>query len=625
MPYHRRVHRAFLSVILVFSSACPALADALATQARLKADVEFLADDRMEGRDVGTAGGAEAASYIRDRFRQLGLASGPADGSYFQVFEVQTGTEVQESTKLELATPDGSVLPLERGRDYQALIVGGKGAFEGPIVFAGYAITSDDPAYDDFAGVDVEGKVVLIIRREPRQDDPNSPFNGTELTRHAELKKKIANAWKKKAAAVLIVNDPRTVQKDGKDELMPPGFIPGSETVSSPVCHITLDVANRILKGSKLESVEAAERKIDTFLAPVSAPIDGWRARGDVAIAKIQVETPNVIGVIEGEGPHADETIVIGAHYDHIGMGGPNSRSPGVVAIHNGADDNASGTAALLELAKRFVEHAGKPSRRLVFIAFSGEERGLLGSQHYVKKDPLIPLEKTVMMINFDMVGRLRDKKLIVYGTKTADGIEELVQELDEKDDAIEVRAVPLGIPASDHSSFYQAKIPALHFFTGTHAEYHMPTDDPPTLNYEGMQVVVDYAAAVIDKLLARQDSLAYQEVKEDDPHAGLQIPSGENVPYLGTSPDYGDETEGVLLNGVREGSPGEKGGLMAGDIIVELGGTQIQNVRQYTTVLYSHKPEDKVKIVVLRGEDGKKERVELEVTLGRRGNTTRQ
>lgn len=621
----RRLVPIALSLILGLSVENAAFGDALAEQARLKADVEYLADDRLEGRDVGTPGGAQAAAYIRDRFRQLGLASGTTDGSYFQVFEVQTETKIGDSTMFELVAPDGSVQRLQRGVDYQPLTAGGKGAFEGPIVFAGYSITSDEPAYDDFAAIELEGKIALIIRREPQLGDAESPFNGTELSRHAELKNKIANAWKKKAAAILIVNDPWTIQKDGKDELMAPNFMPGSETVAAPVLHISMDVANRILKGSKLESVEVVAKKIDDSLAPQSSPIDGWSAKGDVEIVKVEVQTPNVVGVIEGEGPHADETIVIGAHYDHIGMGGPNSRSPNVVAIHNGADDNASGTAALLELAKRFAEQPAKPSRRLVFIAFSGEERGLLGSQHYVKKDPLVPLDKTVMMINFDMVGRLRDGKLIVYGTKTAEGIEELVQQLDEKDASVEVRGVPLGIPASDHSSFYQAKIPALHFFTGTHAEYHMPTDDPPTINYEGMQVVTDYAAALIEELLARKDSLAYSEVKEDDPHAGLQIPSGENVPYLGTSPDYGDETEGVLLNGVREGSPGEKGGLKAGDIIVELGGTQIQNVRQYTTVLYSHKPDDKVKIVVLRGEEDKKERVELDVTLGRRGNPARQ
>lgn len=595
------------------------LADALAVQERLRADVEFLADDRLEGRDVGTPGSAEAASYIRDRFRELGLASGTADGTYFQVFPVRIGTEVREASRLEIAGPDGTVSPLERGKDFQPLVVGGDGAFHGPIVFAGYGITSDDPKYDDFEGLDVEGKIVVVLRREPQQGDPKSPFNGTEITRHAELKTKLANAWTRKAAAVLLVNDEYSVAKEGKDQLVNPSYFPDTGAVGVPVCHITREVADRLLAGSPAGSLHDAEERIDATLEPQSALLEGWSARGDVEFGKVQVETPNVVGILEGEGPFAQETIVVGAHYDHIGLGGVNSRRPGVVAVHNGADDNASGVATLLELAKRFAQRPEKPSRRLVFIAFSGEERGLLGSKHYVRKDPLVPLEDTVIMVNFDMVGRLRDQRLIVYGTKTADGVEEIVQELDELDDQLAVRAVPLGVPASDHISFYQAKIPALHFFTGTHPDYHMPTDVADKLNYEGIQQVSDFAERLIDKFLDRPERLAYREVKESDPHAGLQIPSGENTPYLGTSPDYGDEVEGVLLNGVREGSPADLGGLKAGDVIVEFAGQEIKNVRQYTTILYSHKPDDKVQVVVLRGEGDAKERVELEVVLGRR------
>jgi acetylornithine deacetylase/succinyl-diaminopimelate desuccinylase-like protein len=603
----------------VLASAPTVWADALAVQARLRADVEFLADDRLEGRDVGTPGSAEAASYIRDRFRELGLASGTPDGTYFQVFSVRIGTEVREASRLELTAPDGSVVSLERGKDFQPLVVGGDGAFHGPIVFAGYGITSDEPKYDDFEGLDVEGKIVVLLRREPQQGDPKSPFNGTEITRHAELKTKIANAWTRKAAAVLLVNDEYSVVKEGKDQLVSPSYFPDSGAVGVPVCHVTRDVADRLLADSPAGSLHDAEERIDATLEPQSTPLEGWSARGVVEFGKIEVETPNVVGILEGQGPCAQETIVVGAHYDHIGLGGVNSRRPGVVAVHNGADDNASGVATLLELAKRFSQRPEKPSRRLVFIAFSGEERGLLGSKHYVRKDPLVPLEDTILMINFDMVGRLRDQRLIVYGVRTADGVEELVKELDDLDEQLAVRSVPLGVPASDHISFYQAKIPALHFFTGTHPDYHMPTDVADKLNYEGIQQVSDFAERLLDKFLDRPERLAYREVKESDPHAGLQIPSGGDAPYLGTSPDYGDEVEGVLLNGVREGSPADLGGLKAGDVIVEFAGQEIKNVRQYTTILYSHKPDDKVRVVVLRGEGDAKERVELEVVLGRR------
>jgi len=604
---------------IVFAS--PSFAEELSIPDRIKADVAFLAADKLEGRDVGTPGGAEAATYIRERFRALGLKSGVADGSYFQPFKIKIGSQIAESTFLEFVAPDGTVTKLTRGTDYQPLFCGGDGKFDAPVIFAGYGISSEDPAYDEFKNVDVEGKVVLLIRREPQQDDPNSPFNGTELSRHAELDTKIKHCWQHKAAAVLLVSDHRTTSKDEGDPLLKADYGPGTASVGVPVCHLTRAWGDKLLAATPIGSLAAAEKKIDESLEPQSAAIEGWKVRGSFEFIRTQVETPNVIGVLEGEGPLADETILIGAHYDHIGMGGPNSRNPNLNAIHNGADDNASGTAAMLELARRFAERGEKPKRRLVFIAFSGEERGLLGSAHYVKRDPVIPLDKTVMMVNFDMVGRLRQERLIVYGTKTADGLEEIITKLDEKYDALRISQVPLGVPASDHITFYRHDIPSLHLFTGTHPEYHMPTDDIETLNYPGMETVVNFAENLIDDFIAMPERPKFTKVEEKDPHAGMQLPTGGEVPYLGTSPDYGDEVEGVLLNGVREGSPADKGGMKSGDIIIELDGQAIKNVRQYTTVLYAHKPGDKVKIVVLRGD----EKTTLDVTLGKRGESEKQ
>lgn len=595
--------------------------DELSIPDRIKADVAFLAADKLEGRDVGTPGGAEAANYIRERFRALGLKSGVTDGSYFQPFKIKIGSQVTEATYLEFVAPDGTVTKLTRGTDYQPLFFGGEGAFDAPVVFAGYGISSEDPAFDEFKNVDVEGKVVLLIRREPQQDDPNSPFNGTELSRHAELDTKIKHCWQHKAAAVLLVSDHRSTSKDESDPLLKPDYGPGTASVGVPVCHLTRAWGDKLLAATPIGTLAAAEKKIDESLQPQSTVVEGWKVRGNFEFVRTQVETPKLIGVLEGEGPLADETILIGAHYDHIGMGGPNSRNPNLNAIHNGADDNASGTAALLELARRFAERGEKPRRRLVFIAFSGEERGLLGSAHYVKRDPVIPLDKTVMMVNFDMVGRLRQERLIVYGTKTAEGLEEIITKLDEKYDALRISQVPLGVPASDHITFYRQNIPSLHLFTGTHPEYHMPTDDVETLNYPGMEAVVSFAENLIDDFIAMPERPKFTKVEEKDPHAGMQLPTKGDVPYLGTSPDYGDEVDGVLLNGVREGSPADKGGLKSGDIIIELDGQAIKNVRQYTTVLYAHKPGDKVKIVVLRGD----EKTTLDVTLGKRGETEKQ
>ncbi len=595
-------------------------AEELSVADRLRQDIEFLAADKLEGRDVGTSGGAEAAGFIRDRFRALGLSSGPADGSYFQTFKVRVGSQVTDESFVELIAPDGKVIKLTRGEDYQPLLFGGDGEFDAPIVFAGYGIQSEEPPIDDFAGIELEGKVVLLVRREPQLDDPQSPLAGNELTRHAELETKVKHCWQRKAAGVLLVSDHHTIVKEQKDKLLASDYIPGNSSVGVPVVHIPEKLADQIVSGSSVGSMEEAQKKIDESLKPQSAPIEGWKARGKVGFVRVQVETANVVGVLEGEGPKAGETILIGAHYDHIGMGGPNSRDPGLRAIHNGADDNASGTAVLLETARRFASRSAKPVRRLVFIAFSGEERGLLGSAYYARKDPIVPLDQTVAMVNFDMVGRVKENRLIIYGTKTAEAFEPILTRLDERNESLSLKLVPLGVPASDHITFYRNRVPSLHFFSGTHADYHMPTDDADKINYLGMKDVSDLYESLVDELLSLPEAPAYVKVEETDPHAGLQIPSGGNTAYLGTSPDYGDEVDGVLLNGVRGGSPAEQGGLKAGDVIVEFGGEVIKNVRQYTSALYSHKPGDKVTIVVLRGDDGAKERKSLEVTLGTRG-----
>ncbi|MBY0589485.1 M28 family peptidase [bacterium] len=589
---------------------------------RLRQDVEFLAADKLEGRDVGTPGGAQAAEFIRDRFRSLGLVSGPADGSYFQNFPVRIGSKVTDDSFLELIAPDGTTTRLVRGEDFEPLVFGGDGEFDAPIVFVGYGIKSDDPPIDDFATLDIEGKVVLLIRREPQIDDPASPLAGNELSRHAELETKVRNCWERKAAGILLVSDHHTITKDGKDNLLSSNYIPGNSSVGVAVCHIHESLADRLVAGSAVGTMAEVQKKIDGDLKPQSAPIEGWKVKGKISFVRVQVETANVVGMIEGEGPLAAETILVGAHYDHIGMGGPNSRDPGLRAIHNGADDNASGTAVLLETARRFASRPAKPTRRLVFIAFSGEERGLLGSAYYAKKGPIVPLEKTVAMVNFDMVGRVKDNRLIIYGTKTADAFEPILTKLDEKADSLALKLVPLGVPASDHITFYRSKIPSLHFFSGTHADYHMPTDDADRINYPGMTSVADLSEALVDELLSLPQAPAYVKVEENDPHGGMQLPGGKNTAYLGTSPDYSDEVDGVLLNGVRGGSPADQGGLKAGDIIVEFGGETIKNVQQYTSALYAHKPGDKVTVIVLRGEDGAKERQSLDVTLGTRGKS---
>jgi hypothetical protein len=338
------------------------------------------------------------------------------------------------------------------------------------------------------------------------------------------------------------------------------------------------------------------------------------------------VDARNVVAMIPGSDPTlAREVVIVGAHYDHLGLGGDGSLAPDEQAVHNGADDNASGTAALMEVARAIQASGRKPARTILFLAFTGEEKGLWGSAHYVD-EPLLPVENTVAMINMDMVGRLRENTLTVYGTGTAMEWPSLLEEVNERQDApMELASIPDGFGPSDHSSFYGAKVPVLMLFTNTHSEYHRPEDDWELINQEGLERVASFAADLVGEIAGSEEvdrvALTYVE-GAGNPHGAMasdQAPSSSGGPgygaYMGTIPDMTPQEIGVRITGVREESPAEKGGLQGGDVIVEFGGKEITDLYAYTYALREHKPGDEVVVVVLRGE----ERLDLTVVLGSR------
>lgn len=584
---------------------------------RLAADVAYLASDALEGRGIETAGIRKAADFIRDRFASLGLKPGAADGSYFQPFTVRLASQLDTAhTSMTLLGPDGQEVPLTIGKDFQPLAFGSEGEFKAPVVFAGYGISADDLQYDDYKGVDVAGKVVVVMRRRPQQAKKGSRFDGDAGNKHGGLIPKVQTAWSQRAAAILFVTDPFTASKPEDDKLVAVNYVPSENAGNLPVAHVTQGVVNRMLTGTPLGNLNAAESRIDQNLTPVSAPLTGWTIKGTFRFERRNADLNNVVGVLPGEGPNAEETIVVGGHYDHLGRGGVGSGSltPDTHDIHNGADDNASGTAAVLELARRYASRPTPPSRRLVFIAFSGEERGLLGSRHYVKKDPRFPLANTVAMINFDMVGRLKNDSLIAYGTGTAKEFDAALEAANAPF-SFKLKKTPDGGGPSDHASFYAADIPVFHLFTGVHGDYHRPSDDVDKVNVPGMKRIVDLTERMIDSLLAMPTRPTFVKVASSDPHAGMTLSGGGDLAYLGTVPDYGEDVEGVLLNDIKAGSPAEKGGLKPGDIIVNIAGAPIRNVNGLTLALRKHKPKEVVTITVLRD----KKNVELTVTLGSR------
>ncbi|HET8650521.1 MAG TPA: M28 family peptidase [Gemmatimonadales bacterium] len=320
----------------------------------------------------------------------------------------------------------------------------------------------------------------------------------------------------------------------------------------------------------------------------------------------------NVIGLLAGRDPRLrDQIVIVGAHYDHLGLGGFGALDPDSTGrVHNGADDNASGAAALIHIAAQLA--ASPPARTVVFIAFSGEEEGLLGSEYYTRH-PLYGLDRTVAMINLDMVGRLRNDRLIVYGTQTAREFPALLDSLD-RIAAFDLKEQGDGYGPSDQSSFYAAKIPVLHLFTDLHADYHRATDDWDKLNYDGLKRVVDFTAALARTLANRPGQLTFVDVPQRAAANGEVLTPGYGA-YLGTVPDMSDNPGGVRLTAVRAGSPAEQAGLRANDIITRIGDHPVTDLQAMTDALRSHRPGDVVEIVVRRGS----EVTTVHATLGKR------
>ncbi len=643
-PCYRSLTAALLVVALGSSAPRLVASDAPPTPAevRLKADVTYLADDLRDGRSPGTNGIEAAADYVAGVFRELGLKTAPGAEGYFQPFMIKGNPVLEPGATVEFKAKDRTIAAKLKV-DFAPLSLGSSADLkEVPIVFAGYGITANDKDakldYDDYAGIDVKDKAVLLIRREPQQDDAKSPFDGKENTRYSDLRFKTTNAFQHGAKAILLVSD--GISAKDRDNLLPLAYAGGDQNSPIPFVMLTRETADKLLEAGGAPKLSDVEKQIDGDLKPRSKVLAGVTVAGKYVIDRKQIKTKNVIGVLEGSGPHADETIFVGGHYDHLGHGGFLSGSLAFLSsdIHNGADDNASGTAMVLEMARRLSRRPDPLPRRIVFMAFSGEEKGLLGSAHYVNH-PLYPLDKSVFMVNFDMVGRLNDKdELTMFGVGSTPGAAELVDALGSSLGFTikKIRGMSDGIGGSDHQSFYMKGVPVLFAFTGVHPDYHKPTDDSNKVNFAGMSRIADLGELLLLDLARRPKRPEFvkagpqvaghgaEAAKPANPHETK--PKEGDKPqvdmarvsisaYLGSIPDYDDSTTGVKLSGVSEGSPAEKGGLKGGDIVIGFGGQPIATIYDYTQSLAKHKPGETVEVKVKRG--GKE--VLLKITLGSR------
>lgn len=593
---------------LLFFTLTGALLASSIDAARFQANVRYLSSQELRGRGTGSPEMEKAARFLADQFQKAGLRPVPGASGYFQRFAVTTNAELGRRNALAATTPKG-VSRLKAGVDFQPFNFSGTGRVRGEVVFAGYGITAPEYDYDDYAGLDVTGKIVLVVRHEPQEFDERSVFAGKSYTRHAQLDNKAINAKMHGAAAVLFVNDvPNHTDPDTIDRFSRRA---GPAHTSIPFVQVTAAVADSWL-GLAGASLKDWIGTVDRDLKPRSMPLPGLSVDLYADVRRQTRQVPNVVGWLPGE---TEEYLIIGAHYDHLGMGEQGSLAPNEAgkAVHPGADDNASGAAGLIELAHYF-KSLPQRKRGVLFIAFTAEEIGLLGSAHYAN-DPLLPLEKAVAMINMDMIGRMKDDRIFVGGTGTGSTLQDLVDAAKTAHSITVDLTDQGGYGSSDHMSFYIKRVPVLFFFSGIHNDYHRPSDTWDKIDHEGAARVLSLIGDIGGRLLAASERPEYVRLADTRPQATASASMGGGGAWFGSVPDMSESAGGFRLADVRDGSPAHKAGLRAGDVVVEFAGKPVGSLMEFTYVLRAHKPGDTVKVKWRRGG----EIMESEVTLAKR------
>jgi hypothetical protein len=642
--------------------AVPVTQDAPATGAESGIDfpaerylghVRFFADDFLKGRGTGSDGIDISAGYIAGQFAAHGIEPGGENGTYFQEFSISRGARLLPETTLTFAGVD---IEAKLNEDYVPFGFSAAGTFDAPLVFVGYGVTNTLKRHDDYAGVDVSGKVVLMFRREPPGwGDEEDDYSG-----HAMFDAKAWLAARRGARAVLVVN--QNPGPEGDDRLF--RFRGSGERYELPMLHVKRALAELLLAGSGLPALDDLQKTLDADGGHASAAVEGVAAGGNVAFEVQTMLARNVIGKLPGTGPHANEYIVIGGHYDHLGE----RRGD----IHNGADDNASGTAGVIEIGRALARTTNR-DRGVILMAFTGEELGLHGSRHYTR-NPTVPVESIVAMLNMDMIGRLdhdsTQNMLTIHGVGTGDSYRAMVDRITS---AAGITYLPddSAIGPSDHEAFYRAGVPSLFFHSGLHPEYHRPGDDIEKINAEGgaeiCRLVYDVAVELIGAgqrptfvevnrpanifRSGRPDdlptagaarALAHAAAAENGPdetgsvgssgarHATTDAAPGEGTDatrlasgerpqvFLGIMPDAQDDSDerGIPVNRVLPDGPAYKAGIRDGDRILSIDGRTIAGFEDYVAATQGHKPGDVVPVRVLRGQT----EISVDVELASRG-----
>ena len=555
------------------------------TISELRQHIAFLASDSLKGRKPGTDGGRIAAEYIAEEISNTGLSL--LENNSFQYFDVVTSISAGKNNAFRFEDFEG-----EAEKDFIPLSFSENGNVTMSVIFAGYGfdITTDSISWNDYSGLDVTGKWVMVLRGDP-EDNPHGIFS-----EHNSLRKKTLIARDHGAAGILFLSGP---EFDETDELIPLVYDQSQSGSAIHAIHIKRSVANRIIKESGY-TISQLEQRLISDRKPVSFIVQE-EITASIDLVKQTVTTQNVAGILYGSDPMLkEEIIVIGAHYDHLGFGGAHSgsRRPDTLVIHNGADDNASGVAAILEIIEKLKAEQTKLKRSILFLSFGAEEMGLLGSKYFVN-NPLVDLGKIKLMFNLDMVGRLDSttKAITVGGTGTAVGLSDLVQRFAEGED-LNVKLSSEGYGPSDHTSFYVENIPVLFFFTGVHEDYHTPEDDVEKINLSGEILVAEFVHDLIIEAANVPESLVYQEA------GPKEQPSGRRrfKVTLGIMPDYSyEEGEGLRVDGVINNKPAKRAGMEKGDVIVAMDGKPVKNIYDYMYRLEECKQGQRINVDVLR------------------------
>jgi len=567
--------------------------------------VSFLASDDLKGRGNGTPELQRASEYIADQFRILGLKPAGDNGTYFQNFQITIGTTYGRRNAL---TIDNRKLAIDK--DFEPLSISLPSQIDGPLVFAGYGITAPDLQWDDYLGLDVKGKIVLVLRHEPQELDTNSRFDGKNMTSHSTYMNKSINARQHGAKAVLFMTDPNN-HPDDKDTMSPAIRDIGAEDSGIIAIRITREAVAPLFESAG-KSISGIQANMDSTLKPQSFDLH-TRVHLVADVSRVRKSVHNVMAALPGtDNQLRKEWVVVGAHYDHLGLGDEHSLAPSQIGqIHHGADDNASGTAGVLEFASLASMHKQAFKRSILFMTYAGEELGLLGSNYFVNH-PTVPLNSIAGMINMDMIGRVNNNHLNVLGVGTSPEFKSWIEDFN-KTVGMQLSFSSSGHDGSDHISFDGKHIPILFFFSGLHADYHRPSDTADKINSDGAISVLALVAMAAEHLANVSTRPQYTEVREERPaNAGVASANGYG-PYFGSVPDFRDDIKGVLFADVRADSPAGKAGLKAGDTLVEFGGQTILNLYDFTYALGNKKAGDVVTVVVQRNGQAIKVNVTLE------------